>query len=216
MKEPALPDSSLEALTKAASGVSEIRIAYRLQLLKIAIFDVNSQDPVGQIGAVAEALADLAAAAIEAGLILARKELSDEANPIHYPAQDVANTRIAVIGMGKCGARELNYISDVDVIYVAEPASSEIETDRALEIATKVCTRMMRIMDQPDSEPALWQVDANLRPEGKAGALVRSLDSHKTYYERWAESWEFQALLKARPIAGDAELGRMLLRNSVQ
>ena len=207
MQEPALPDSSLEALTKAASGVSEIRIAYRLQLLKIAIFDVSSQDPVGQIGAVAEALADLAAAAIEAGLILARKELSDEANPIHYPAQDVANTRIAVIGMGKCGARELNYISDVDVIYVAEPASSEIETDRALEIATKVCTRMMRIMDQPDSEPALWQVDANLRPEGKAGALVRSLDSHKTYYERWAESWEFQALLKARPIAGDTELG---------
>ena len=208
MKEPALPDSSLEDLTKAASGVSEIRIAYRLQLLEIAIFDVSSQDPVGQIGAVAEALADLAAAAIEAGLILARKELSDEANPIHYPAQDVANTRIAVIGMGKCGARELNYISDVDVIYVAEPASSEIETDRALEIATKVCTRMMRIMDQPDSEPALWQVDANLRPEGKAGALVRSLDSHKTYYERWAESWEFQALLKARPIAGDIELGK--------
>jgi glutamate-ammonia-ligase adenylyltransferase len=110
--------------------------------------------------------------------------------------------------MGKCGARELNYISDVDVIYVAEPASSEIETDRALEIATKVCTRMMRIMDQPDSEPALWQVDANLRPEGKAGALVRSLDSHKVYYERWAESWEFQALLKARPIAGDTELGK--------
>jgi len=211
MQEPALPDSSLEDLTKAASGVSEIRIAYRLQLLKIAIFDVSSQDPVGQIGAVAEALADLAAAAIEAGLILARKELSDEANPIHYPAQDVANTRIAVIGMGKCGARELNYISDVDVIYVAEPASSEIETDRALEIATKVCTRMMRIMDQPDSEPALWQVDANLRPEGKAGALVRSLDSHKTYYERWAESWEFQALLKARPIAGDAELGEKYL-----
>ena len=208
MKEPALPDSSLEDLTKAVSGVSEIRIAYRLQLLKIAIFDVSSQDPVGQIGAVAEALADLAAAAIEAGLILARKELSDEANPVHYPAQDVANTRIAVIGMGKCGARELNYISDVDVIYVAEPASSEIETDRALEIATKVCTRMMRIMDQPDSEPALWQVDANLRPEGKAGALVRSLDSHKTYYERWAESWEFQALLKARPIAGDTALGK--------
>jgi glutamate-ammonia-ligase adenylyltransferase len=213
LQEPALPtaDSSLASLTKAASSVSAIRVAYRNQLLKIAIFDVNSHDPVGRIGAVAEALADLAAAAIEAGLILARKELSDEANPIHYPAQDLANTRIAVIGMGKCGARELNYISDVDVIYVAEPASSEIETDRALEIATKVCSRMMRIMDQPDSEPALWQVDANLRPEGKAGALVRSLDSHKSYYERWAESWEFQALLKARPIAGDAGLGEKYL-----
>ena len=209
LQEPELPtaNSSLALLSKAAISVSTIRIAYRHQLLKIAIFDVNSQDPVGQIGAVAEALADLAAAAIEAGLILARTELSDESNPIHYPVQDLANTRIAVIGMGKCGARELNYISDVDVIYVAEPASSDIETDRALEIATKVCSRMMRIMDEPDSEPALWQVDANLRPEGKAGALVRSLDSHKTYYERWAESWEFQALLKARPIAGDTELG---------
>ena len=209
MQEPELPSAaaSLVALTKAANGVSTIRIAYRQQLLKIAIFDVSSKDPAGEIAVVAEALADLAAAAIEAGLFLARKELSDNANQIHYPAQDVANTRIAVIGMGKCGARELNYISDVDVIYVAEPASSEIETDRALEIATKVCSRMMRIMDQPDSEPALWQVDANLRPEGKAGSLVRSLDSHKTYYERWAESWEFQALLKARPIAGDVELG---------
>ena len=209
MQEPELPSAaaSLVALTKAANGVSTIRIAYRQQLLKIAIFDVSSKDPAGEIAVVAEALADLAAAAIEAGLYLARKELSDNANQIHYPAQDVANTRIAVIGMGKCGARELNYISDVDVIYVAEPASSEIETDRALEIATKVCSRMMRIMDQPDSEPALWQVDANLRPEGKAGSLVRSLDSHKTYYERWAESWEFQALLKARPIAGDVELG---------
>ena len=213
MQEPLLPtmESSLAALTKAASSVSAIRIAYRRQLLKIAIFDVNSQDPVGQIDAVAKALADLAAAAIEAGLFLAKTELSDEVSPIHYPAQDVANTRIAVIGMGKCGARELNYISDVDVIFVAEPGSSEIETDRALEIATKVCSRMMRIMDQPDAEPALWQVDANLRPEGKAGALVRSLESHKTYYERWAESWEFQALLKARPIAGDAELGEKYL-----
>jgi glutamate-ammonia-ligase adenylyltransferase len=201
----------LEALTKAATSVSAIRVAYRQQLLRIAIFDVSSQDPVGAIGEVAKALADLAAAAIQAGLILARAELSDPKSQISYPASDVANTRIAVIGMGKCGARELNYISDVDVIYVAEPASSEIESDRALEIATKVCSRMMRIMDQPDVEPAIWQVDANLRPEGKAGALVRSLDSHKTYYERWAESWEFQALLKARPIAGDGELGQEYL-----
>ena len=168
---------------------------------------MTSLNPVAELGDIAKALADLASAAIEAGLSLARAELSDKSNTVHYSKQDIANTRIAVIGMGKCGAGELNYISDVDVIYVAEPASSEIEANRALEIATKVCSRMMRIMDQPDSEPALWQVDANLRPEGKAGALVRSLESHKTYYERWAESWEFQALLKARPIAGDTQLG---------
>jgi len=213
MPEPTLPEanSSVSTLKTSAEDVSAIRIAYRKQLLKIAIYDVCSQDPVGQIGVVTEALADLAAAAIEAGLLLARTELSEASNQVHFPPKDVANTRIAVIGMGKCGARELNYISDVDVIFVAEPASNEIETERALEIATKVCTRMMRIMDQLDLEPALWQVDANLRPEGKSGALVRSLDSHKTYYERWAESWEFQALLKARPIAGDTELGNEYL-----
>jgi glutamate-ammonia-ligase adenylyltransferase len=211
--EPELPklDSSLKVLFDAANSVTSIRVAYRHQLLKIAIFDLSSHDPAGAIGDVAEALADLAAAAIEAGLSLARNELADEANSVSFPKQEIVNTRIAVIGMGKCGAGELNYISDVDVIYVAEPASNELDTDRALEIATKVCTRMMRIMDGPDSEPALWQVDANLRPEGKAGALVRSLDSHRTYYERWAESWEFQALLKARPIAGDTELGNQYL-----
>ena len=211
--DPTLPtaESSLVALTKAANGVSEIRVAYRTQLLQIAIYDVCCEDPVGEIGAVAEALADLAGAALEAGLILARTELSDETKPAHLPKQEVADIKISVIGMGKCGARELNYISDVDVIYVAEPASSQISADRALEVATKVCSRMMRIMDQPESEPALWQVDANLRPEGKAGALVRSLESHKTYYERWAESWEFQALLKARPIAGDVQLGNEYL-----
>jgi glutamate-ammonia-ligase adenylyltransferase len=207
--QPKLPSSDqlLRALLDASHSVSAIRTAYRNQLLQIAIFDVTCSNPVAELGSVAKALADLASAAIEAGLSLAKAELSDDSNAVHYSKKDIANTRIAVIGMGKCGAGELNYISDVDVIYVAEPGSSDIEADRALEIATKVCSRMMRIMDQPDSEPALWQVDANLRPEGKAGALVRSLESHKTYYDRWAESWEFQALLKARPIAGDAQLG---------
>ena len=99
---PVLPtaEDSLTALTKSANNVSAIRIAYRTQLLKIAIYDVCSEDPGAEIGAVSEALADLAAAAIEAGLHLARTELSDEANPTHFPRQDVSNTRISVIGMG--------------------------------------------------------------------------------------------------------------------
>ena len=66
---------------------------------------------------------------------------------------------------------------------------------------------MMRALDATAKEPPLWQVDPNLRPEGKSGALVRTLESHVAYYERWAENWEFQALLKARPVAGDRQLG---------
>jgi glutamate-ammonia-ligase adenylyltransferase len=195
-----------------STSVQALRVSYREQLLRISIFDLTQLDPASGVRKVSAALADLAGATVAAGLKIAGEEFSNPENAIHYPLDQIANTRVSVIGMGKCGARELNYISDVDVIYVAESGSSELEIGRALEIATKLCTRMMRIMDQADTEPPLWQVDANLRPEGKSGALVRSLDSHQSYYERWAESWEFQALLKARPIAGDKELGEQYIQ----
>lgn len=203
---PPTLEESASFLSKNSGSVEQIRTAYRSQLLLIAAFDLEQVDPIGGVSKVAASLADLAGATVDAGLELARAELSDASNSVSFPVSEIANTRIAVIGMGKCGARELNYISDVDVIYVAEP-EGELESSRALEIATKLVSRMMRVMDQASAEPALWQVDANLRPEGKSGALVRSLDSHQSYYDRWAESWEFQALLKARPIAGDLELG---------
>jgi glutamate-ammonia-ligase adenylyltransferase len=202
---PTLEDHTRELLAQADS-VAQIRIGYRKQLTKIASFDIEQLDPVAGVAKVAASLADLAGATLDAGLKLARQEISNPENSVSFPEIEVSATRVAVIGMGKCGARELNYISDVDVIFVAEP-SGDIESSRAMEIATKLVTRMMRIMDEVATEPPLWQVDANLRPEGKSGALVRSLDSHQSYYERWAESWEFQALLKARPIAGDPALG---------
>ena len=202
---PTLEDHSRELLAQAGS-VAQIRIGYRKQLTKIASFDIEQLDPVAGVDQVAASLADLAGATLDAGLVLARQEISNPQNSVSFPESEVSATRVAVIGMGKCGARELNYISDVDVIFVAEPSES-LESSRAMEIATKLVTRMMRIMDEVATEPPLWQVDANLRPEGKSGALVRSLDSHQSYYERWAESWEFQALLKARPIAGDQALG---------
>jgi [glutamine synthetase] adenylyltransferase / [glutamine synthetase]-adenylyl-L-tyrosine phosphorylase len=202
---PTLEDHSRELLAQAGS-VAQIRIGYRKQLTKIASFDIEQLDPVAGVDQVAASLADLGGATLDAGLVLARQEISNPQNSVSFPESEVSATRVAVIGMGKCGARELNYISDVDVIFVAEPSES-LESSRAMEIATKLVTRMMRIMDEVATEPPLWQVDANLRPEGKSGALVRSLDSHQSYYERWAESWEFQALLKARPIAGDQALG---------
>ncbi len=184
-----------------------LRVAYRAELLKIAIFDLSQADVQAGQPLVAAALADIAAAAIEAGLHVARAELKLSSEHGVFEADEVDATRLSVIAMGKCGARELNYISDVDVIYVADSASSNLEPQRAVEIATKLATRMMRAMDGTAAEPMLWQVDPNLRPEGKSGALVRTLESHVAYYDRWAQSWEFQALLKARPIAGDIDLG---------
>jgi glutamate-ammonia-ligase adenylyltransferase len=192
----------------SAQQITSLRKAYRTALVKIAIFDLSAVDPMSVQPRVSLALADIAAAALEAGLAIARTELFFTSDHGLFSQDEVMATRLAVIGMGKGGAGELNYISDVDVIFVAEAKDSSIETSRMLEVATRLATRMMRAIDSTNPEPPLWQVDANLRPEGKAGSLVRTLDSHISYYSRWAENWEFQALLKARPMAGDKELGK--------
>ena len=196
----------LEAF-ESTTAWSALRVSYRRELLKIAVFDLSQSDVQSGQPSVAASLADIAAAAIDAGLLIARAELKLTTEHGVFSSSEVDATQLAVIAMGKCGARELNYISDVDVIYVADSASEELDAQRAVEIATKLATRMMRAMDGTASEPMLWQVDPNLRPEGKAGALVRTLESHVAYYDRWAQSWEFQALLKARPLAGDIALG---------
>ena len=109
--------------------------------------------------------------------------------------------------MGKCGGHELNYVSDVDVIYAYAPVEGADE-NAALRAATQLASNLMRVCSDHTGEGTIWPVDANLRPEGKAGPLVRTIASHRGYYERWASTWEFQALLKARPVAGDLELGR--------
>ena len=184
------------ALLAAPAAVDALRHAYRRRLLTIAAGDVAAREPSAVVlPDVAAALADLAAAALEAALAVARAE-----HPDHVKA------RLAVIGMGKCGGRELNYVSDVDVIFVAEPAEG-VADDEALAVATRLATTLGRVCSGPAGEPALWPVDAALRPEGKNGPLVRTVASHVAYYERWAKTWEFQALLKARPVAGDREVG---------
>lgn len=186
-----------------------LRVAYRAQLARIAAFDLLAPAPVEVLPAVSAALADIAGAALEASLAVARTRVATGTGGAGlFSREEVADTCLAVIGMGKAGARELNYVSDVDVIFVAGPREgSGLDESRAVDIATRLAVQTMRGISGFEAEPPLWEVDANLRPEGKQGALVRTLESHVAYYERWAQSWEFQALLKARPLAGDAALG---------
>jgi glutamate-ammonia-ligase adenylyltransferase len=177
-----------------------LRTAYRRGVVDLAIKDLCAADPLDFMPAAGGELADLAGAAIEAALAVSRAEAAEQ-----YGSADVANVGLTVIGMGKCGARELNYISDVDVIYVIEAGS--LDDALSSTIGTALATGISRAISSVGREPGLWEVDANLRPEGKSGPLVRTLASHESYYARWAQSWEFQALLKARTIAGDTELG---------
>ncbi|HVS67880.1 MAG TPA: bifunctional [glutamine synthetase] adenylyltransferase/[glutamine synthetase]-adenylyl-L-tyrosine phosphorylase [Mycobacteriales bacterium] len=162
-----------------------LRVGYRSAVLGLAARDLCAGLAVDDVAA---ELADLAEATLGAALRVAEREYPDR------------SSRLAVIAMGKCGGRELNYVSDVDVVFVAEPAD-------AAPAATTLASTMMRVCSDTTSEGSIWPVDAALRPEGKAGPLVRTLASHVGYYERWAKTWEFQALLKARAVAGDAALG---------
>ncbi|WP_065570633.1 bifunctional [glutamine synthetase] adenylyltransferase/[glutamine synthetase]-adenylyl-L-tyrosine phosphorylase [Microbacterium oleivorans] len=181
-----------------------LRVRYRRIVALIAAYDLSADDATEVLPDVAAALADAAGAALDASLCAARTRTVSGM----YPREEVAATRLAVIAMGKTGARELNYVSDVDVIFVAGvQEGADLAEGRAVDIATRLATLTMRGISDVEVEPPLWEVDPNLRPEGKQGALVRTLDSHLSYYARWAKSWEFQALLKARPLSGDLELG---------
>ncbi|MCI4040291.1 MULTISPECIES: bifunctional [glutamine synthetase] adenylyltransferase/[glutamine synthetase]-adenylyl-L-tyrosine phosphorylase [unclassified Streptomyces] len=170
-----------------------LRVAYRRCLLTLAARDVCGTTDLAQTAA---ELADLATATLRAALAIARTAAPE----------DAAQCRLAVVAMGKCGGRELNYVSDVDVIFVGE-ARDGVDETKAMQAATRLAAHMMRICSETTAEGTIWEVDANLRPEGRNGPLVRTLSSHLAYYQRWAKTWEFQALLKARAVAGDPELG---------
>lgn len=186
-------------LREGASDTAALRVRYRRILARIAAFDLRQDDQLHGVEMIAGGLADLASATLDVALELARASAP-------FPPEEVAATRLCVIGMGKAGARELNYVSDVDVIYVVE-AEPTISADRAVQVGTWLAVKLGTIVQSPDIEPPLWELDATLRPEGNDGALVRTLESHLAYYGRWASHWEFQALLKARPIAGELDVG---------
>lgn len=213
--EPARPSrDELEAAVAARLGArgrladlvltdpeapDRLRLANKAELLRIAARDLGHPEPAAIVDQVAEDLADLADVVMASALAIARAQV-----PGHE------RVRLAVLAMGKCGARELNYLSDIDVVYVAEPADG-VPMDEALQVATRVVAASARVCSGHSAAGTIWQVDTALRPDGNAGPLVRTLASHRAYYQKWAKNWEFQAMLKARPMAGDLELGQQFV-----
>lgn len=188
------PTSPLPVATEGVNG-DDLRRAYRRVLLDLVADDLSCPDPVAFMPEVGQRMAELADGALEAALALARRDIDP-----------TGRTRFAIIAMGKAGGQELNYVSDIDVVYVAAPAEG-VEEREAIERGTRLAALAAGACSGGGEEQPLWSVDANLRPEGRNGVLVRTLDSYIQYWKKWAHTWEFQALLKARPAAGDTQLG---------
>ena len=150
------------------------------------------------VSVVGESISAVTSATLQAGLVAATKSVeAQRGSPLP--------TRLAVIAMGRLGGREMSYGSDADVMFVYEPTPGADER-AAHDAASALASELRRLLALPGPDPGL-SVDADLRPEGRQGALVRSLASYAAYYARWSHVWESQALLRAAPVAGDADLG---------
>ena len=130
--------------------------------------------------------------------------------PFAEDTRTVSN--FAIIGMGKFGGSELNFSSDIDVMFVY---SDEGQTEKGAENSEyfgKLCEFIIKAMSEVTASGYVFRVDVRLRPESSVGTIVRSIEGYEAYYEGWGEIWERQALIKARPVAGDIELGRQFIQ----
>ncbi len=210
----AAAQAELSPLSTRERRLNALRRLRRREILRIAARDLLRLTDLETI--VAE-ISDLAAACLEAALRMSAEDLQARYGS---PRTGDRPATFAVVGLGKLGGRELNYSSDVDVMFVYSDEGScrppaggdgggEPLTNR--EYFNRLASALVAAMQDPTPEGVVWRVDTRLRPEGSAGLLARSLQSMRAYYENWAQPWERQALIKASPVAGDLQLARRLL-----
>lgn len=189
-----------------ATDRDTIRNFYYSEIIKLVWVDLSNNEPTKLIEPITKRISEIVSVTLQRALEVAKIELL-QAQEITI--DQLAKIRFTVLGIGKLGAKELNYISDVDLMYVVD--SVELSEQNTVELATKLGTQLQKVVETPGVQPALWPLDINLRPEGKDGPLVRTLQSYQQYYKRWAKNWEFQALLKAEWVAGDKAIAAELL-----
>ncbi len=184
----------------------------RGELLRIAFNDLSGTLEREEVSA---QLSDLAEACLTSSLAIAREELDERFGPPGDPAEPGGVARFALLGMGKLGGREIDYHSDLDIIFVFDPPGETQGGSRGRRISNmeyfiKVAQRIITIMTLRTTEGGLFEIDARLRPSGNAGPLVTTRESFERYHAESAQVWERQALIKARFVAGDAALGSRL------
>jgi glutamate-ammonia-ligase adenylyltransferase len=193
------------------------RIKHR-EIARIAARDLSGAAPLPEVTA---DLSALASAALEAAVRFAGSALSARhgAPMATLPDGSRRPCRFVVMGMGKLGAHELNFSSDIDLLYLHETEQGGTEGGEhpvsLHEYYTRLCEAVTRIVSEATEDGFVFRVDLRLRPEGTRGELANSLRSAEIYYESWGQTWERAALIKARPVAGDVPLGEEFLRTVV-
>ncbi|MFQ5458278.1 MAG: bifunctional [glutamate--ammonia ligase]-adenylyl-L-tyrosine phosphorylase/[glutamate--ammonia-ligase] adenylyltransferase, partial [Myxococcota bacterium] len=205
--ETALSDSpNLEA------WLDNMRRFKRGEILRIAFNDLSGTLTRSEVN---EQLSSLADACLSVVLNMGRRELDARYGPPTDPEHPGEVARFALIGLGKLGGREIDYHSDLDIIFVFDPQGETAggPQGRAItnfEYFVKLAQRIIVNMTLRTAEGGFYEIDTRLRPSGNAGTLVTSLEGFERHHARSAQIWERQALIRARFVAGDAELGARL------
>jgi glutamate-ammonia-ligase adenylyltransferase len=187
------------------------------------ILRIGMQDLVGRqnLVGITEELSNLADVSLETAYRFCRADLVRRhgAPQLAGDADRRRECPFTILGMGKLGGRELNFSSDIDLVFVYEEEGETAGPDGGgagrvgnQEFFRKLGEMLVRGMSESSPEGHLYRVDLRLRPEGRSGAIACSLRSCELYYESWGQTWERQALIKARPVAGDQALGDAFLR----
>ncbi|MGH9844303.1 MAG: hypothetical protein ACREEM_36735 [Blastocatellia bacterium] len=198
---------ALKSLTDEQKQLDYLRVLKRREMLLIGVRDLLRLCTVEETLA---ALSTLAEALISAAYRICASALHRE-----YGISGKAFGGFTVLGMGKLGGGELNFSSDVDLIYLYASDQEEAVTTNASILASeyfrRLCQKITVALSEFTGEGYVYRVDLRLRPEGKAGAIAYSLDSFERYYQSRGETWERLMLLKAWPVAGDRALGQAFL-----
>ncbi len=187
-----------EVFPRAERRLDALRRLLRREVLRVGVQDVLNLADLRATTAQLSVLADVVIDAV----------LGASIGQMHQKYGIIPDEPFAVIGLGKLGGRELNYSSDVDLLFVygADGTTQGLSCSHH-EFFIELAERLVQNLTQSTLEGHMYRVDMRLRPEAGAGALARSLQSYMVYYESRGELWERQMLLKARTVAGSQELG---------
>ena len=201
-----------QSLSRFASVEQKLRILRRYkrrETLRIGLRDLLK---IADVETTTLELSNLAEAALQHCYEIGRDQIMKPKFGTPLNEEGTAPCRFAIIGMGKLGGYELNFSSDIDLIFVySDDARTDMGIDNS-EYFSRLCEFIIKAMSEITPEGYVFRVDIRLRPESSAGVIIRSMESYESYYEGWGDLWERQALIKARPVAGDMAFGEEFIR----